>query len=98
MCNREAASVEAAHKQYGDQVALVGVAWNGTEDEMQGFVDKYAITFQNLNDQTGELFAHFGVPSQPAWVFVNAAGEVDGFLGALEPEVMASAFERVLGA
>jgi hypothetical protein len=35
-------------------------------------------------DQTGDLFAHFQVPGQPAWVFVAPSGKATVHLGAME--------------
>jgi peroxiredoxin len=55
---------------------------------MQAFIDRHGITFPTLNDSTGELFSHFGVPAQPAWVFVSPNGTVTTNLGAMEsPEL-----------
>lgn len=50
---------------------------------MQAFVDRHGLTFPNLRDDRGEIFARFGVPYQPAWAFVAADGSFDVSLGAL---------------
>jgi hypothetical protein len=55
---------------------------------MQGFVDRHGITFQNMNDQTGELFSRFGVPAQPAWVFVTPDGSATTYLGAMAESLL----------
>jgi peroxiredoxin len=70
-------------------VTVIGIAWSGTAKEMQGFVDAHHITFPTLNDADSSLFAHFGVPAQPAWVFVRADGSAKRVLGAEEPDVLA---------
>jgi len=67
----------------------VGVSWQGTESAMQAFVDDHGLTFPQALDDDGSLFARFGVPYQPAWVFVTADGEADVHLGALEPDELA---------
>jgi hypothetical protein len=36
------------------------------------------------------------VPGQPAWVFVDRAGKVTRNLGAMEPEALAAALNRIL--
>ena len=59
---------------------------------MQEFIDRHGLTFQNMNDQTGELFSHFGVPSQPAWVLVSANGVVNTYLGAMQESLLERAF------
>lgn len=68
----------------------MGVAWQGDESSMQGFIDTHGITFPTANDDDGELYARFGIPFQPAWVFVDASGTMDVHLGALEPDELDS--------
>ena len=51
---------------------------------MQGFEDEHGLTFPTVRDDDGALFAHFGVPQQPAWVFVSRNGESQVVLGAME--------------
>ena len=41
---------------------------------MQNFVSKYQLNFTNLNDADGSLWARYGVPSQPAYVFYRRTG------------------------
>jgi peroxiredoxin len=55
---------------------------------MEDFIERHGLTFPNLRDETGELFARFGVPGQPAWAFVAADGSVDQVLGALGDEAL----------
>jgi peroxiredoxin len=59
------------------------VAWSGSEKQFQGFVSKYKLTFPNISDNDGAVFARFGVPGQPAWVFVDSTGKATRILGAL---------------
>jgi hypothetical protein len=53
----------------------VGVAWNGTQGEIDEFISRHGLTFPNVRDDDGEIFASFSVASQPAWVFQNKTGE-----------------------
>lgn len=76
---------------------MVGIAWSGDKAGYQGFVDKYHLTFPQALDTQGELFAHFSVPAQPAWVFVGRTGTPQVHLGTLEPEELAKAFDVLLG-
>jgi hypothetical protein len=73
----------------------VGVAWLGSSSSMQAFEDRHGLTFPSLNDQTGELFARFGVPGQPAWVFVTPSGEATGTLGALSESALEAELTRL---
>jgi peroxiredoxin len=53
----------------------VGIAWNGTQGEIDEFISRHGLTFPNVRDGDGEIFASFSVASQPAWVFQSKTGE-----------------------
>lgn len=78
-------------RDYADRIAFLGVGGIGTLDSMAGFVEGFGVDgFPHVADLDGSLWAHFGVPYQPAWVFVDPAGESVRVLGALpEPELIA---------
>lgn len=60
----------------------MGIGWNGTQDEIEGFVSRHGLTFTNVRDADGSIFAAFGVSGQPAWVFQSADGSRELVLGA----------------
>ena len=64
-------------------------------DMMQSFVDRHGLTFEQGNDDEGAVFARFGVPAQPAWVFVSADGDVERELGALGDDELAAKLEAL---
>lgn len=88
MCNREAASVEAAAQKWAGTVDFVGVAWTGDESSFQGFIDKYALTFPQISDDPGDVFQRFGVPGQPAFVIVAPDGTATTQLGAVDESTL----------
>ena len=88
MCNREAPSVEEASKRWAGKVDFVGVAWTGSDAAFQGFIDKYSLTFPQVSDDPGDVFARFGIPSQPAFAVIDAAGTVQQLLGAVGDDVL----------
>jgi len=57
-----------------DRVTVIGVAWAGTETDYRGFVDRHGLSFANIADTEGEVYARYGVPYQPAWVFLGTDG------------------------
>ncbi|MFM9123104.1 MAG: hypothetical protein ACKOQX_09650 [Actinomycetota bacterium] len=59
------------------------MAWNGSGGDMQDFVIENNLSFININDGDGEVFARFNVPYQPAWVFIAKDGSVTTKLGVL---------------
>ena len=71
---------------------FVGVAWYGDDDSFTGFITKHGLTFPQVSDDPGAVFDRFGVPSQPALVVVRPNGDVEQYLGAVEPEQLAELF------
>ena len=63
---------------------FVGVAWTGDDESFQGFIDKHGLTFPQISDDPGEVFARFGVPGQPALVVVDPDGAANVVLGAVD--------------
>lgn len=53
---------------------------------MQLFEDEFGLTFPTVRDDDGSIFSHFGVPAQPAWVFVAPDGTTERVLSELTPD------------
>ena len=87
MCNREAPSVEAVAQQFGDSVNFVGVAWTGSDEAFQGFIDKHGLTFPQISDDRGDVFARFDVAYQPALAIVKVDGTTESVAGAVDEEL-----------
>lgn len=60
---------------------MVGVAWNGTDDDYTAFVERHGLTFPQLADTPGAIFDRFGVPFQPAFAIVPLNGEYELLIG-----------------
>lgn len=56
---------------------------------MLDFIDRHDVTFPSVVDRPGSIFAEYGVPYQPAWVFIAADGTVTKFQGSLEGSTLA---------
>lgn len=56
---------------------------------MLDFIDRHGLTFPSVVDRPGAVFAGYGVPYQPAWVFIAADGTVTKFQGSLEGSTLA---------
>lgn len=72
-CNQEAPTVSKVAAANPD-VTFVGIAARSDVAAMQAFAARYNLGFTNLNDADGSLWARFGVPWQPAYLFVTADG------------------------
>ena len=95
ICNREAASVEAAAQRWAGEVEFVGVAWHGSDTEFQGFIDEHGLTFPQLSDDAGEVYGRFEIPAQPALAIVDRQGEVTTLFGAVDDVTLDDALADV---
>ena len=77
---------------------FIGVAWYGDDRSFQGFVDKYALTFPQISDNDGAVFARFDVPYQPAMAVIDKAGVVHTSLGAVEKDELDAALTAAVNA
>lgn len=58
---------------------------------MEAFLEEFRLDFfPHVNDQDESFFARFGVPYQPAWVFLSSSGEGIRVLGALPEDDLRS--------
>ena len=65
---------------------------------MQGFVDAFSIGFPQAVSEDGSLWVRFGVPYQPAWVFVNDDGTSQVVHGAIPEEELEGMLDRLIAA
>ena len=75
---------------------FVGVAWYGDDTSFQGFVDKYSLTFPQISDNPGDVFARFKVPQQPAMAIIDRTGAVTVSLGAVEEDALDAALTKAV--
>jgi hypothetical protein len=71
------------------------VAWNGSEESMQEFVTKHQLTFANIKDNDGLVFAQFDVAYQPAWVFIQQDGTSETNVGAMDEVALIAALTEL---
>ncbi len=86
-----------ANKQLAGKVHIIGVAWNGSEQSMQEFMTKHQLTFANIKDNDGLIFAQFEVPYQPAWVFIQQDGTSETNVGAMDEVTLTKMLEKLGG-
>lgn len=76
VCRADAPGIASLQSELGDRINFVGVAAQGTSSEMVAFASETGVTgFPHLADADSSIWAHFGVPYQPSYVFVSATGE-----------------------
>jgi hypothetical protein len=64
------------------------VAWTGSDDDFQGFIDEHGLTFPQISDDPGTVFNRFGISYQPAIVVVRADGSTELIAGAVDDELL----------
>ena len=74
--------------QFQDQANFYGVAWTGSDDSFQGFIDKHGLTFPQISDDPGDVFDRFDVSYQPAFAIVNTDGSTELVLGAIDDQLL----------
>jgi len=74
-CVDEHPVLAAAHEQYTDEVAIVGVLYNDASADAEGFLARYGDAgYPHLVDTDGRLAIEFGVTGPPETFFVDADG------------------------
>jgi thiol-disulfide isomerase/thioredoxin len=99
VCRSEAPQVEAAAEQLDGQVRVVGVASSGSLVDMQAFVaETGSADLTHVADVPGEVWARFGVVTQPTFVFVDDDGRTQTVPGGLPQAALVDAMEQLADA
>jgi hypothetical protein len=53
-------------------------------------MDRYDLTFPQISDESGDVFARFEIPTQPAFVIIRPDGEVQTLYGAADDQLLDS--------
>jgi thiol-disulfide isomerase/thioredoxin len=86
-CASEAQSIDGLHSEYGDRLAVLGIAGLGDNTAMHQFVTDLQVTgVPHLDDGTGVLWRRFGITEQSSYVLVDRAGRIvlTGYLDDLQ--------------
>ena len=73
-CKDEAPLLRAAHEEYGDQVAFLGVDIRDAMSDALEFVDTYGLTYPSVRDEEMRVYADYGLTGQPETFFIDADG------------------------
>ncbi len=75
---------------------FVGVAWTGSDEDFQEFVDKYELSFPTISDDAANIYNRFGIPTQPALVVIDPNGEYETLFGAVDESIFDMVIEGSL--
>jgi thiol-disulfide isomerase/thioredoxin len=74
-CAGQASSVNDLEAEYGDRLAIVGIAGMGKNKEMHEFVADLGVdAVPNLDDEAGVLWKRFGITEQSWFVLIDRSG------------------------
>lgn len=77
-------------------MVFLGVAWSGTSEAMLEFIDRHGLSFPTIVDQNGDIYLRYEVPYQPAWVFIDAEGNHQRVMGALDEDELRANIESII--
>lgn len=63
---------------------------------MAAFVEEYGLGgFEHIADDTGRIWATFGVTAQPTYIFIGDDGAIARQVGSLEPDAFDDVLEQL---
>ena len=75
-CLTEMPGFEAVHQSLGDQVTMVGMAYDDQPEDALDTVERTGVTYPTYSDLEGTAITYFGGLAMPTTVFIDASGEV----------------------
>jgi cytochrome c biogenesis protein CcmG, thiol:disulfide interchange protein DsbE len=75
-CLTEMPGFEAVHQSLGDQLTMVGMAYDDQPEDALDTVERTGVTYPTYSDLDGTAITYFGGLAMPTTVFIDASGEV----------------------
>ncbi len=98
ICRAEAPEIADAAERLGDDVTVLGVPGRGEVPDMERFVSDTGVgDLVHVVDTDGEIWSTFGVISQPAFAFIDEAGNARVVNGAMGGDDFEQAARDLLG-
>ncbi len=102
--------IQALYEKYGENsgdLVVLGIAnpktdayptnREGTQEEVEQFLDERGYTFPVLMDTTGQVFAYYGISAFPTTFMIDANGNVYGYVpGAMSASIMESVVQQTM--
>lgn len=109
-CQSEMPDIQALYQNYGENsgdLVVLGVAnpktddypmnQDGTQEEVEQFLEDHGYTFPVLMDTTGQIFAYYGISAFPTTFMIDAGGNVYGYVpGAMSASIMESVVQQTM--
>lgn len=104
-CRGEMPEIQALYEKYGNNetdLAVIGVAGpnmggEGSEADIKAFLDKNGYSFPVVMDETGAVFAQYGIRSFPTTFMIDSKGKIFGYVeSALTGDIMESIVQQTM--
>lgn len=96
-CRREMPALQAAHDEFGDRVAFIGINHQDNRDDALGFVADVGVAYPSGIDPDGGTARDYGLFGMPSTVFVTSDGIIAGTrTGELTADELDSAIRELL--
>lgn len=110
-CKQELPHIEEIYQEYGKnekEVIVLGITNptskqypysqdQKTKEEIKQFVEDNGLTYPTLFDETGEIFAQYGIQAFPTTFMINKEGEIYGYItGALTKDNMKGIIQQTI--
>jgi thiol-disulfide isomerase/thioredoxin len=97
-CVTEMPAFERVYRDVGDQVTIIGVAYQDSDEAARATVERTGVTYATFGDSGQDAVSYFGGISMPTSVFIDADGNVvDVHSRALDEDELRSALEDRFG-
>lgn len=75
-CIREMPAFEAVHREVGDRVTIIGIAYQDSDELALDTVERTGVTYPTFGDSGQDALTYFGGINMPTTVFIDADGTV----------------------
>ena len=87
----------AVAAEYAGEVNFLGVAGRGQVGEMEQFIADTGVgNVTHVADETGTIWREFGVPTQPAFAFIDDDGSVQLVIGRQGQQSLSEVADRLI--
>ena len=105
-CRREMPDIQALYEEYEAEedpsviilgIAAPGYGTEGSQEEIEAFLEENGYTYPVVMDTTGEMFMSYGIYSYPTTFMIDADGNIFGYIsGQLNEIMMRSIIEQTV--
>lgn len=90
-CKVEHPVLEWGTREFGDQAQFLGIIFEDTEENAQGFLQRFGASFPQLVDPRSRVSVDYGVAGVPETYFIDANGVITGkHIGPIDPTSLAN--------